>query len=76
MIYQSLKRLDEAEIEFLEVVALDEAICHPVAKAAEGESIIGTDIADLLGHGSINTTTIYMHASAQVGDKVADRLGA
>lgn len=48
---------------------------HTAAKAAEVEGFAVTDISDLLGHGSINTTVIYMHATARAGDKVADRLG-
>lgn len=48
---------------------------HTAAKAAEVEGFAVTDISDLLGHGSINTTTIYMHATARAGDKVAARLG-
>lgn len=48
---------------------------HTAAKAAEVEGFAVTAISDLLSHRSLNTTVIYMHATARAGDKVADRLG-
>ena len=48
---------------------------HTAAKIAESEGARLTEISDLLGHASLQVTTIYMHATDKAGDRVAATLG-
>ncbi len=48
---------------------------HTAAKTAEYQGATLTDIGDLLGHASTRVTSVYMHATAKAGDKVAAKLG-
>lgn len=48
---------------------------HTAAKVAEFQGATMTDIGDLLGHASTRVTSVYMHATAKAGDKVAAKLG-
>lgn len=48
---------------------------HTAAKIAEASGHRLTEIGDLLGHASIQVTTIYMHATSGAADKVAATLG-
>jgi integrase/recombinase XerC len=48
---------------------------HTAAKIAEAEGHRMTEISDLLGHASLQVTTIYLHATSGAADKVAATIG-
>lgn len=48
---------------------------HTAAKIAEAEGHKLTEIGDLLGHASLQVTTIYLHATDRAADRVTATLG-